>query len=92
MLTVSKIPTLGESMSTQRKQRRSRIRRTAAFATGVITALAIAAPIAGANAATPPHAAAAVAVAPTLRGDVFNGALTIVTSPSSATGNVVSSP
>jgi uncharacterized membrane protein len=75
-------------MFTQRTDRRSRpIRRRAAFATAVITALAIAAPVAGASAAEP-----ASATGPTLAGDTFNGGTAIVTSPSSAVGSVVGSP
>jgi hypothetical protein len=75
-------------MSTQRQARRPRpIRRRAAFATAVITALAIAAPVAGASAATPGSA-----TGPTLTSDVFNGGTAIVTSPSSAVGSVVGAP
>jgi hypothetical protein len=94
---VRNISTLGESMSTQRKDRRpSPIRRHAALATAVITALAIAAPVAEASAATPPAdpppaSASAVATGPTLTGDVFNGPTAVVTSPSSAVGTVVGS-
>ena len=86
-------------MSTQRKDRLpSPIRRRAALATAVITALAIAAPVAGASAATPfaavePSAGpAGSANGPTLTGDTFNGATVIVTSPSPASGTVVGSP
>jgi hypothetical protein len=89
-------------MSTQRQaRRRSPIRRSAAFATGVITALALAAPVAEASAATP-HAgpvpatansvARAAVTGPTFVGDVFNGGTAIVTSPSAAVGTVVGSP
>ena len=102
-------------MSTQPKPRhRGPICTPVALATGVITALAIAAPVADASAATP-HAVplrasasltainpppasvvrsgdhAAVAIGPTLSGDVFNGATVIVTSPSSVVGAVVGS-
>jgi hypothetical protein len=74
-------------MSTQRKERRTNpIRRRAALATAVIAALAIAAPAAEATAATP-----ASATGPTLIGDVFNGATTIVTAGSPAVGTVVGS-
>jgi hypothetical protein len=64
---------------------------------GVITALALAAPVAEASAAAPhavpPHAIASRAVTgPTLIGDVFNGGTAIVTSPSPALGMVVGSP
>jgi hypothetical protein len=66
------------------------------LATAVITALAIAAPVAEASAATPdavppPASASAVATGPTLTGDVFNGPTAVVTSPSSAVGTVVGS-
>jgi hypothetical protein len=84
------------------------------LATVVITALAIAAPVAEASAATP-HAVplrasasltaitpppasmmrsgdhAAVAIGPTLSGDVFNGATVIVTSPSPVISTVAGS-
>jgi hypothetical protein len=80
-------------MSTQRKYRRpSPIRTRAALATAVITALAIAAPVAQASAATPPAVsptASAAAIGPTLTGDVFNGRTAIVTSPSSTVVTVV---
>jgi uncharacterized membrane protein len=71
-------------MSTQRKYRRPSLTKTrAALATAVVTALAIAAPVAQASAATPravsPPASAA-AIGPTLIGDVFDGPTTIVTS------------
>jgi hypothetical protein len=64
---------------------------------GVITALALAAPVAEASAAAPhavpPHGIASRAVTgPTLIGDVFNGGTAIVTSPSPALGMVVGSP
>jgi hypothetical protein len=66
------------------------------LATAVITALAIAAPVAEASAATPPvpppATASAAATGPTLVGDVFNGGTAIVTSPSSADGTVVGAP
>jgi hypothetical protein len=85
---VRNISTLGESMSTQRKDRRPNpIRRHAALATAVIAALAIAAPIAGASAATP-----ADATGPTLVGDVFNGGTAIATSPSPAAATVIGAP
>jgi hypothetical protein len=72
-------------MFTQRKpRRRSPIRRGSALATGVITALAIAAPAAQASTASHPAGTTgrAVAIGPSLRGDVFNGSVVIVTSPS----------
>jgi hypothetical protein len=79
------IPNLGESMSTQPKdRRRSPIRRSAALVTAVVAALAIAAPVAGASAATP-----AAATAPTFAGDTFNGPTAFVTSTGSAAGTVV---
>jgi hypothetical protein len=57
------ISTRGESMSTQRQDRRpAPIRRLAALATAVIAALAIAAPVAEASAATP-HAVPVRAIA-----------------------------
>jgi hypothetical protein len=60
---IRNISTSGEIMSTQRQDRRpSPIRRRAALATGVITALAIAAPVAEASAATP-HAVPPSAIA-----------------------------
>jgi hypothetical protein len=65
------------------------LHRRAAFMTAVIAALAIAAPVAGANAATDPPA---TAIGPTLTGDVFNGGTTIVTSPGSASGTTIDSP
>jgi hypothetical protein len=66
------------------------------LATAVITALAIAAPVGEASAATPPAVpppatASAAATGPTLTGDTFNGPTAIVTSPSSAVGSVVGS-
>jgi hypothetical protein len=70
------------------------IGRRAAVATAAVTALAIAAPLATASAATPravvqtPAGTAGSAVGPTLVGDTFNGATVIVTSPSSAIGTV----
>jgi hypothetical protein len=83
----------GGSMFTQRApRRRSPIRRPSAVATGLITALAIAAPITHASAATPaavpPPAGTSLVIGPTLSGDVFNGPLTIVTSPSPASATV----
>jgi hypothetical protein len=84
-------------MSTQRQHRSpSPIRGRAALA-GVIAALAIAAPVAGATAATPravdPSGAQVSTVSgPILSADVFNGGTAIVTSPSSAVGIVVGSP
>jgi hypothetical protein len=101
-------------MSTHAKPRHHGPMRTpVAVATVVITALAIAAPVAEASAATPygvPLRAsasltainlpasmvrsgdhAAVAIAPTLSGDVFNGATVIITSPSPVVGTVVGS-
>lgn len=68
------------------------------MATAVITALAIAAPVAEASAATPravvqTSAGSAGSVAgPTLSGDTFNGGTAVVTSPSSATATVIDSP
>jgi hypothetical protein len=62
--------------------------RRFAFGTAVITALAIAAPVAGASAATDPPAAV---VGPTLIGDVFNGNTTIITSPGPALGTTIDS-
>jgi hypothetical protein len=77
-------------MRTQRTpQRRSPIRRPAALATGVLTALALTVPVAEAGAATlqaPPPSA--VVTGPTLSGDVFNGSTVIVTSPSPASGTI----
>jgi hypothetical protein len=94
-------------MSTQRRHRRpSPIRRRAALATAVISALAIAAPVAGASAATP------VAVDRSARGaefafggysigNVFNGGTAVIVSTGSAlgvaepafnSGNVIVSP
>jgi hypothetical protein len=78
----------GHSMSTQPTHRYPRlISRFAALAISVITAIAIAAPIADASAATPRAVpqAAATAVGPTLIGNVFNGKLVIVTSSGGAT-------
>lgn len=83
----------------QPKHRRpSSIRRRAALATAAITALAIAAPVAQAGAATPTAglqtsaSSAGSAIGPTLSGNAFNGGTVVVTSPSSATGTVIDSP
>jgi hypothetical protein len=69
------------------------------LATGVIAALAIAAPVAEASAATPrevpffgPTAGVAVAIGPTVIGSVFNGGTTVVVSTSPALGSVNFSP
>jgi hypothetical protein len=67
------------------------------LATGVITALAIAAPIAEASAATPvavfePSVGLLYAQGPTLIGDVFNGGTLAVVSTSAAFGTVIGSP
>lgn len=102
-------------MSTQRTPRqRGPIRTPVAVATVLITALALAAPVAEASAATPDAVArcagagitainpppscavhsgehAAVAIGPTLSGDVFNGPTLIITSPSPVVGTVVGS-
>jgi hypothetical protein len=107
------------------KKRIGSIRRRAVSAAGVIAALAIAAPVAGASAA--PHrmlpfagapflpgiaglpavpavpvppvplpfigpAGAAVAIGPTVIGDVFNGGTTVVVSNSAAVGSTNGSP
>jgi hypothetical protein len=66
--------------------------RRAALLTGIIAALALAAPVAGAGAATPSASPTAVANGPTLTADTFNGGTAIVTSPSSASGTVVGAP
>ena len=79
-------------------RRRSSIRSCAALATAAITALAIAAPVAQATAATPraivqtPADSASCATGPTLIGDTFNGGTVIVTSPSPAAGTVTAAP
>jgi hypothetical protein len=68
------------------------------LATGVIAALAVAAPVAEASAATPlavvePSAGlVAVAIGPTVIGSVFNGGTTVVISTSTAFGSVIGSP
>lgn len=87
-------------MFTQRNHRsRSWTPRRAALATGVIAALAFAAPGAEANAAT--HVAAPApavasdrgsAIGPTIVGSVFNGGTVLVTSPGPAVGSVVGAP
>lgn len=96
---IRNISTSAESMPVQPKHGRpSPIRRRAAWATAVVTALAVAAPVAQASAATPlavvdtSGGQAASANAPTLAGDTFNGGTVVVTSPSSAVGTVVDSP
>jgi uncharacterized membrane protein len=63
-------------MSTQRHSRR----RHAALATGVIIALALATPLAGASAATPVKTHGAVAVGPTFIATTFNGPTQFVVS------------
>lgn len=96
-------------MSPQRQHRRpSPIRRRAALATAVIAALAIAAPVGGASAATP-RAVGSSAWLTELIGlavagggefafggyaisDVFNGGTTAVTSTGPAQGNTIGSP
>jgi hypothetical protein len=67
------------------------------LATGVITALAIAAPVAEASAATPraffrPAVGLVYAQGPTLIADVFNGGTLAVISTSPAFGTVIGSP
>jgi hypothetical protein len=68
------------------------------LAAGVITALAIAAPVAEASADTPlaafePSAGGLLyARGPTLIGDVFNGGTLAVVSTSPAVGTVIASP
>jgi hypothetical protein len=85
-------------MSTQRTdQRRSPIGGRAAWATAIVTALAIAVPVAEASAATPrvvpaPAIASAAATAPTLTDDTFNGRTAIVTSPASTVVTVDGAP
>jgi hypothetical protein len=77
------------------------IRRRAVSAAGVIAALAIAAPVAEASAATPravpfsffgPWAGAALAIGPTVIGDAFNGGTTVVVSTAPAVGTTNFSP
>jgi hypothetical protein len=51
-----------------------------------MAALAIAAPVAGASAATVPSTSV---VGPTLVDDVFNGSTTIITSPGPASGTTI---
>jgi hypothetical protein len=67
------------------------------LATAVITALAVAAPVAGASAATPAAAERSVvggefAFAGYAIFDVFNGGTTVVVSTAPAQGNTIGSP
>jgi hypothetical protein len=64
------------------------LRSRTAFATAIITALAITGPVTGARAAAEPSA---TVVGPTLIGDTFNGSTTIITSPGPAIGTTIES-
>jgi hypothetical protein len=64
------------------------LRSRSAFATAIITALAITGPVAAASAAPEPSA---TVVGPTLIGDTFNGSTTIITSPGPAFGTTIES-
>jgi hypothetical protein len=79
-------------MTSRPKEKTMSTQRRAALLTGVIAALALAAPVAGASADTPSASAAGVANGPTLIGDTFNGGTALVTSPSPASGTVVGAP